>query len=160
MKFVRVSANLVFTKFVDFVTRTPDQLSLHFYDFSVICYAFLKFTAKLRETCIQTLKWKRKITTRSRGSRRRGGSRRRRRGAARRMAGGVASAQVSRDTCVREERPRGHLGVLNGPSWIQLAANAPWTRSTGGVLASDGAAKGWRGNRDSFVNFKSLGTCR
>ena len=51
------------------------------------------------------------------------------------MAGGVASAQVSRDTCVREERPRGHLGVLNGPSWIQLAANAPWTRSTGGIRA-------------------------
>jgi hypothetical protein len=28
--------------------------------------------------------------------------------AARRMAGGVASAQVARDACKREERPRGH----------------------------------------------------
>ena len=58
--------------------------------------------------------------------------------AARRMAGGVASAQVSRDTCVREERPRGHPGVLNGPSWVQLAADAPWTWSTGGVRAGGG----------------------
>ena len=28
------------TKFVDLVTRIPDPLSLHFYDFSVICLAF------------------------------------------------------------------------------------------------------------------------
>ena len=51
------------TKFVDFIVRVPDHLSLHFYDFFVICYAFLKFTAKLRETCTQPLKRKRKITT-------------------------------------------------------------------------------------------------
>ena len=57
---------------------------------------------------------------------------------ARRMAGGAASAQVSRDTCVREERPRGHPGVLKGPSWVQLAADAPWTRSTDGVWAGGG----------------------
>ena len=52
-----------------------------------------------------------------------------------RMAGGVASAQVSRDTCVREERPRGRLGVPGVLSWVQLVADAPWTRSTGGVRA-------------------------
>ena len=43
----RASADLGVTKLVDFVIRIPDQLSLHFYDFSVIYYAFLKFTAKL-----------------------------------------------------------------------------------------------------------------
>ena len=57
------------------------------------------------------------------------------------MAGGVASAQVSRDTCVREERPKGHPGVLNGPSWVQLAADAPWTRSTGGVRVGGGGTE-------------------
>ena len=46
-----VSADLGVTKLVDFIMRIPDHLSLHFYDFSVICYAFLKFTAELRETC-------------------------------------------------------------------------------------------------------------
>ena len=51
------------TKLVDFVVRVPEYLSFHFYDFIVICYAFLKFTAKLRETCIQTLKRQRKITS-------------------------------------------------------------------------------------------------
>jgi len=51
---------LVVTKLVDFVTRTPDQLSLHFYDFSVIRYKFLKFTAKLWKTCNQTLNQKKK----------------------------------------------------------------------------------------------------
>ena len=54
------------------------------------------------------------------------------------MAGGVASAQVSRDTCVREERPRGSPGVPGGLSWVQLAVDAPWTRSTGGVRAGGG----------------------
>ena len=36
------------------------------------------------------------------------------------MVGGVANAQVARDACRREERPRGHPGVLSGPpgsSW-------------------------------------------
>ena len=42
-----VSADLGVTKLVDFVISIPDQFRLHFYDFSVICYAFLKFTAKL-----------------------------------------------------------------------------------------------------------------
>ena len=52
---------MVVTKLVDFVTRTPDQLSLHFYDFSVIRYKFLKFTAKLWKTCNQTLNQKEKL---------------------------------------------------------------------------------------------------
>ena len=38
--FGRVSADLVVTKLVDLVTRIPDKLSLYFYDFAVICYAF------------------------------------------------------------------------------------------------------------------------
>ena len=51
------------------------------------------------------------------------------------MAGGVASAQVSRDTCVHEERPRGHPGVLNSPgsSW-------PRTRRGRGPPAAYGRA--------------------
>ena len=50
----------------------------------------------------------------------------------------MESAQVSKDTCVCEERPRGHPGVLDGPSRVQLAVDAPWTRSTGGVRAGGG----------------------
>ena len=52
------------------------------------------------------------------------------------MVGGVANAQVARDACRREERPRGHLGVLSGPpgfSW-------PRTRRGQGPLAAYGRA--------------------
>ena len=49
-----VSEDLGVTKLVDLNVMVPDlnvmvpaHLSLHFYDFSVICYEFLKFTAKL-----------------------------------------------------------------------------------------------------------------
>ena len=52
------------------------------------------------------------------------------------MAGSVAIAQVARDACRREERPRGHLGVLSWPpgsSW-------PQTRRGQGPLAAYGRA--------------------
>ena len=42
-----VSEDLGVTKLVDLSVMVPEHLSLHFYGFSVICYAFLKFTAKL-----------------------------------------------------------------------------------------------------------------
>ena len=45
---------------------------------------------------------------------------------------------MARDACRHEERPRGHPGVLDGPSRVQLAVDAPWTRSTGGVRAGGG----------------------
>ena len=51
------------TKFVDLVTRIPDQLSLHFYDFFVIFFAFLKFTATHWNSCKHTLERKKEITT-------------------------------------------------------------------------------------------------
>ena len=51
------------TKFVDLVTRIPDQLSLHFYDFSAICSAFLKFTDIHWNSCKRTLERKKEITT-------------------------------------------------------------------------------------------------
>ena len=35
------------TKLVYFVSRNPKHLSLHFYDFSMNCYEFSKFTAKI-----------------------------------------------------------------------------------------------------------------
>ena len=54
------------------------------------------------------------------------------------MAGGVASSQVSRDMCVREERPRGSTGVPSGLSWVQMAIDAPWMRSTSGVRSGGG----------------------
>ena len=57
-----VSKDLGVTKLVDFSVMVPENLSLHLYDFYVIFYAFLKFTAKLRETRIQTLERKIKIT--------------------------------------------------------------------------------------------------
>ena len=76
------------------------------------------------------------------------------------MAGGVASAQVSRDTCVREERPKGHPGVLNGPSWVQLAADAPWTRSTGDVRASVGGNGEGDEDRGLSVIYEISGTSR
>ena len=46
------------TKFVDLVTRIPDPLSLHFYDFSAICFAFLKFTDIHWNSCKHTLERK------------------------------------------------------------------------------------------------------
>jgi hypothetical protein len=54
------SEDLYVTKLVDFIVMVPEHLSLHFYDLSVICYAFLKFTTKLRETCTQPHKRKKK----------------------------------------------------------------------------------------------------
>ena len=57
-----VSKDSGVTKLVDLSVMVPEHLSLHFCEFFVICYAFLKFTAKLRKTCIQTLERKRKIT--------------------------------------------------------------------------------------------------
>ena len=58
-----VSEDLGVTTLVDLNVMVPAHLSLHVYDFFVIYYAFLKFTAKLKKTCIQTLERKRKITT-------------------------------------------------------------------------------------------------
>jgi hypothetical protein len=58
-----VSENLGVTKLVDLSVMAPEHLSLYFYNFFVICYAFLKFTTKLSKTYIQTLERKRKITT-------------------------------------------------------------------------------------------------
>jgi hypothetical protein len=43
-----VSEDLGVTKLVYISVMVPKHLSLHFYDFSVMFYAFLKFTAKLR----------------------------------------------------------------------------------------------------------------
>ena len=43
-----VSEDLRVTQLVDLSVMVPEHLSLHFYNFSVIFYAFLKFTAKLR----------------------------------------------------------------------------------------------------------------
>ena len=56
--------------------------------------------------------------------------------AARRMAGGVANAQVARDVCRREERPRGHPGVLSGPP----GSSSPRTRRGRGPPEAYGRA--------------------
>ena len=42
-----VSEDLGVTKLVDISVMVSEHLILHFYNFSVTCYAFLKFTAKL-----------------------------------------------------------------------------------------------------------------
>ena len=42
-----VSEDLGVTKLVDLSVMVLEHLSLYFYYFSVTCYAFLKFTAKL-----------------------------------------------------------------------------------------------------------------
>jgi len=76
------------------------------------------------------------------------------------MAGGMASAQVARDACRRDETPTSQPDVLNGPSWVQLAADAPWRRSTGGVGASGGGNRGVDGDRDLSAIFEILGTSR
>ena len=56
-----VSEDLGVTKLVDLSVMVPEHLSLHFYDFLVICYAFLKFTAILRKTCTYPLHEKEKL---------------------------------------------------------------------------------------------------
>ena len=57
----RVSADLGVTKLVDFVIRIPDQLTLHFYDFFVTCYAFLKVIANLFKLAARPLNEKEKL---------------------------------------------------------------------------------------------------
>ena len=42
-----VSKDLGVTKLVDFSVMVPEHLSLHFNNFSMICYVFLKFAAIL-----------------------------------------------------------------------------------------------------------------
>ena len=42
-----VSEYLDITKLVNFSVMVAEHLSLHFYNFFVICYAFFKFTATL-----------------------------------------------------------------------------------------------------------------
>ena len=69
-----------------------------------------------------------------------------------RAAGEVAALAVAEgvvaawggvgDACLREEGPRGRPGGLGGLPRVHLAADAPWTRSTGGVRASGGVAEG------------------
>ena len=49
------------TKLVDFVIRIPDQLTLHFYDFFVTCYAFLKVIANLFKLAAKPLNKKEKL---------------------------------------------------------------------------------------------------
>ena len=70
----------------------------------------------------------------------------------------MASAQVARDMCRREERPRGQPGVLNGPFWVQLATDAPWTRSTGGVRVGGGGNREGDGDRDLSIISEISGT--
>ena len=76
------------------------------------------------------------------------------------MAGGVAARGGVGDACLREEGPRSRPGGLGGLPRVHLAADASWTRSTGDVRASGGKAERGEGNKDSFANFKSLGTPR
>ena len=47
------------------------------------------------------------------------------------------------------EEPRGRTGGLGGLSWVRLAADAPWTRSTGGIRVGDCGAE--RGNEIGIV---------
>ena len=57
-------------------------------------------------------------------------------GASRRRAawrGGVAARESARDACERGKVPRGRPGGAGGVPRVHLAADAPWTRSTGGV---------------------------
>ena len=67
---------------------------------------------------------------------------------------------MARDVCRREERPRGHPGVLSGPSWVQLATDALWTRSTGDVWASGGGNGEGDEDRGLSVIYEILGTSR
>ena len=73
------------------------------------------------------------------------------------LAGVVAVGERAWAACSCEG-PRGRPGGLGGLPRVHLAADAPWTRSTGGVRASGGEAERGEGNRDSFANFKSSGT--
>ena len=55
--------------------------------------------------------------------------------------GVVAARGDVGDACLREERPRGRPGGLGGLPRVHLAADAPWTKSTGGVRARGGEAE-------------------
>ena len=67
--------------------------------------------------------------------------------AALRMAGrrGSSGGPQGRDTL--GEMPRGRPGGAGELPWVHLAADAPWTRSTGGVRRAAGETEQQRGER-------------
>ena len=64
-------------------------------------------------------------------------------------AEGVVAAFLGvQDACASEEVPRGRTGGTSGVSRVHLAADAPWTRSTGSVWACGGRVERGDGVRD------------
>jgi len=61
--------------------------------------------------------------------------------------GGVAARESVWDTCERGEVPSGRPGGAGGVPRVHLAADAPWTRSTGGVRRAAGETEHPRGER-------------
>ena len=55
--------------------------------------------------------------------------------------GGVAAREGLRGVCPLGEVPRGRPGGFGELPRVHLAADAPWTRSTGGVRAHIGEAE-------------------
>ena len=72
----------------------------------------------------------------------------------------MSARQGAQDACERGEVPRGKPGGAGGLPWVHLAADAPWTRSTGGVRASGGGNREGDGGRDLFAISEFIGTSR
>ena len=74
--------------------------------------------------------------------------------------GGAADRGGIGDAFLRKEGPRGRPGGLGGLPRVHLAADALWTRSTGGVRASGGEMERGDEGRGLFAISKSSGTSR
>ena len=72
----------------------------------------------------------------------------------------MAAREGIGDACLREEGPRARPGGLGGLPRVHLAADAPWTKSIGGVRVSGGVAERGDEGRGLFAISKSLGTSR
>ena len=67
------------------------------------------------------------------------------------------------DACKRGEVPRGRPGGAGGVPQVHLAADAPWTRSTGGVRRAAGETEHREeidGGEGLFVISENPGTSR
>ena len=72
----------------------------------------------------------------------------------------MAAREGLRGACPLGEMPRGRPGGAGGVPRVHLAADAPWTRSTGGVRRAAGETE--RGDEDEgrFVISGNSGTSR
>ena len=75
----------------------------------------------------------------------------------------MSAREGATDACERGEMPRGGPGGAGGVPRVHLAADAPWTRSTGGIRRAAGETEHQEvrdGGEGLFVISENPGTSR